>query len=444
MRGRGRWGVLALVGAACVACSTDVGFFVPPGRREGVERTAVVATIAQTFELLHSFTEADGSAPQATLVAMPNGFLYGIATGTSERDRGTVFRLSTSPNETAPTVEILFDFSSAAAFAPASLAVLPDGTLAGVTQAGGNSNGGMLFRLSAGGALVDWHHFAGGDGVNPRHVVADAEAVYGVTEVGGPQGGRGTLFSFAGDRLSVLHSFAAADGTNPVGLVQGRDGSLYGTTRAGGSNGRGTIFRFDRNSGLTVLHDFAGTDGATPAAGLTVAADGTLYGTTARGGSADSGVVFRFDDRYQVLHEFRGADGAAPAAAIAIASDGYLYGTTEFGGRGNSGTIFALAPGGDLISLYHFSGRDGAFPRGGLTEAGDGWLYGTTASGGEFGRGTVFRLPLPPSEAIASPVPSPTESPTDRSAVLLPSLASSGVADVGPFDPDRPELEELE
>jgi uncharacterized repeat protein (TIGR03803 family) len=74
-------------------------------------------------------------------------------------------------------------------------------------------------------------------------------------------------------KLASLHG---TDGANPeyVQLVQGVDGSLYGTTYRGGPGGAqpgagsGTIFKISLDGTLTTLHNFAGTDGVGPMAGL--------------------------------------------------------------------------------------------------------------------------------------------------------------------------------
>jgi uncharacterized repeat protein (TIGR03803 family) len=44
---------------------------------------------------------------------------------------------------------------------------------------------------------------------------------------------------------------------------------------------------------MTVLHSFAGPDGATPLAPLMRDSQGNLFGTTSLGGTSDAGVVFK-------------------------------------------------------------------------------------------------------------------------------------------------------
>ena len=76
-------------------------------------------------------------------------------------------------------------------------------------------------------------------------------------------------------------------------------GSLYGTTMDGGSPGKGTVFKLmPPASGTgpwmeTVLHNFTGSDGANPQAGVIFGPGGVLYGTTSAGGKSGNGTVFQ-------------------------------------------------------------------------------------------------------------------------------------------------------
>ena len=73
-----------------------------------------------------------------------------------------------------------------------------------------------------------------------------------------------------------------------AGVIQARDGRLYGTAFGEQINtffhSYGFVFRVAANGGTaTVLHEFAGTDSAFPAAELVEIDDGSLYGTTQGG-----------------------------------------------------------------------------------------------------------------------------------------------------------------
>ena len=151
-----------------------------------------------------------------------------------------------------------------------------------------------------------------------------------------------------GSGFTVLHEFDFTTGAYPFAmLMQGPDGTLYGTARDGGSTGYGTVFKLNPDgTAFTVLHDFDGTTGANPYAGLIQGADGALYGTATQGGSSGSGAVFKLNtdgSGFTVLLEFEASmTGANPSAGMIQGADGLLYGTAACGGNGGAGTVFRL------------------------------------------------------------------------------------------------------
>lgn len=196
---------------------------------------------------------------------------------------------------------------------------------------------------------------------------------------------------------SVLHSFAGQDGASPLtGLVRDKAGNMYGTTSAGGASGYGTVFRLNTNGKATVLHSFKGSaDGATPYASVVRDAAGNLYGTTYFGGSANLGTVFKVDTagKETVLHTFVGAnDGSLPLGGLFLDSKGNLYGTTQGGGAYYQGTVFKVNTAGKETVLHIFSGGDGAYPFATPILDKNGNIYGTTEGGGAWNVGTVFKL----------------------------------------------------
>ena len=126
-----------------------------------------------------------------------------------------------------------------------------------------------------------------------------------------------------GSGFGVLHSFSdAGDGADPeAALLEGSDGTLYGTTVLGGSHGDGTIFKLEKDgSSYRILHHFNDlADGIASYATLVEGRDGALYGTTAAGGSKSAGTIFKLDkdgSHYSLLHQFSGSDGARPQAGL--------------------------------------------------------------------------------------------------------------------------------
>jgi uncharacterized repeat protein (TIGR03803 family) len=196
--------------------------------------------------------------------------------------------------------------------------------------------------------------------------------------------------------LTTLHSFAGTDGSTPnAGLTIGSDGNYYGTTFGGGTNQLGTIFKITPAGALTAIHNFAGTDGSNPYGPLAFGNDGNFYGTTSSGGTASMGTVFQITPAgaLTTLHTFAGSDGSYPFAGLTLAGNGNFYGVTSSGGVNGDGTVFVITTAGTLTTLHNFGGVDGSSPDAALILGSDGNLYGTTANGGAHGYyGTVFQV----------------------------------------------------
>jgi len=183
-----------------------------------------------------------------------------------------------------------------------------DGNLYGITDVGGASGFGTIFKITPSGAFTILHSFDGIDGncnlqaCAPMVLGADGN-LYGTTLAGGSGGsdclppGCGTFFKITPEgALTTLYSFCSkancVDGVSPVGIVQATDGNFYGASNFGGTPGSyGTLFRITPEGVLTTLHTFDATDGSTPA-GLVQATNGSLYGTASFGGANGDGTVF--------------------------------------------------------------------------------------------------------------------------------------------------------
>ncbi len=285
-----------------------------------------------------------------------------------------------------------------------------NGTLYGTTGYGGAKTYGTVFAITASGKERTIHSFGGYDGVLPLAALINVNGtLYGTTNVGGDQGSCssgfcGTVFSVTtAGKETLLHSFAGGNGAEPQADLLNVKGTLYSTTLAGGTRNAGTVFAITAAGKAEVLHDFGGAgDGVWPRAGLT-AVDGTLYGTTASGGSAGCGsgcgTVFSITTagKERALYDFAGGgDGAGPTARL-VNVNGTLYGTTESGGNGGCGgggcgTVFTITRSGKETVIYRFGGsHDGANPWAGLINV-HGTLYGTTINGGTANLGTVFSI----------------------------------------------------
>jgi uncharacterized repeat protein (TIGR03803 family) len=99
---------------------------------------------------LHSFRGPDGIAPYGGLLQASDGNFYGTATFGGANDSGVIFKVAGSGELTA-----IYNFCSQpnctdGSFPHATLVQASDGRLYGTTSAGGDADGGTVFRLSAG------------------------------------------------------------------------------------------------------------------------------------------------------------------------------------------------------------------------------------------------------------------------------------------------------
>jgi uncharacterized repeat protein (TIGR03803 family) len=219
-------------------------------------------------------------------------------------------------------------------------------------------------------------------------VNAQPYKLYGLTANGGANG-LGVLYSILSNDSSyqLLYSFGAGtDGARPYGgLTIALGTKLFGTTRAGGSMGKGTIFSFDTITNVyTKLADFTGANGASPSGDLTYY-NGLLYGVTPLGGVNNGGTVFAYDPVAGVLSDvfnLTAATGTNPYGNV-TALNGKLYFINTLGGVANSGTIAAFDPvAGTCTDVCNFYGN--GYPHSGLVAL-DSVLYGTEIVRGEIG-----------------------------------------------------------
>jgi len=390
-----------------------------------------IATEAQTFTVLHTFTGGqDGGIPQAGLTLDRQGNLYGTTQGGGGHSYGAVFKLT--HKNSAWVFSPLYGFTAGndGHFPFYGVVFGPNGTLYGATAQGGDDNFGTVFNLkppatSCKSILCPWletvlYSFTGGsDGASPEagsNLIFDqAGNIYGTTYLGGVH--YGTVYQLAKSgnswTQSVLHTFAASgDGKFPLhNVVFDSDGNLYGTTESGGASSAdsGTVYQLvPSGSGWTenILVNFttSGAAGSQPTAGLIVDQSGNLYGATSTGGPGGGGTVFELSPSgggwtFNVLYKLSGHDcnpyNGGPYGNLLMDKSGALYGTTVCGGANSAGSVFKLTLSGGVwtyTSLHDFNGlSDGAKPFGDLVMDANGNLYGT-ASAGAGGFGTVWEI----------------------------------------------------
>jgi uncharacterized repeat protein (TIGR03803 family) len=310
-----------------------------------------------TETVLYDFCSAqdceDGEYPYAGLArpAEVKASIYGTTYGggSGYHPYGTVFELDSSGGEI-----VLYSFCSVqdcadGAYPYAGLTRDEAGNLYGTTEAGGSSNLGTVFKIDNSGTETVLHNFGGSDGGSPLYarLLMDTEGnLYGVTQAGG-YSNYGVVYKLSkGGTFTVLHSFAGGkkDGCYPYGVVlQDKAGDFYGTTYGCGASNLGTVFKITKGN-ERVLHSFAGFDGAHPYAGLSMDTKGHLYGDTYEGGASNYGTVYELSNTGVLtqLHSFSGSDGEYPYGGVIEDATGSFYGTTEVGGTHGYGTVWRI------------------------------------------------------------------------------------------------------
>lgn len=256
-----------------------------------------IATNGNNYTVLHEFTGSttDGSNPHSCVLLI-NDTLYGMTALGGEHDKGVLYQMNTDGSN----FQILHSFDGDMGEEPHGIPVMgSDGvTLYGLTRKGGSSDVGTVFAFNTStSSYTVLHSFKGGmnDGSLPFHgnLWLNEGTLYGLTAAGG-SADQGVIFSIkeSGNNFQLLHSFgtSAQDGAQPYGSLVLSNGYLYGTARLGGFWNNGIIFRIqpDGNNYRRLTSFEGAVNGATPIDNVTFSEDGrTLYGITQFGGVND-------------------------------------------------------------------------------------------------------------------------------------------------------------
>ncbi|MFO1468134.1 MAG: choice-of-anchor tandem repeat GloVer-containing protein [Steroidobacteraceae bacterium] len=351
------------------------------------------------FETIHAFRGSDGSYPQfASLVKGANDALYGVTALGGDSNNGVLFRITTDGD-----FKLLYSFTGGMDGSMATAIFRDDvGNLYGDTSFGGANGYGTVFRVTGRNkAPVETIHAF--DGVDGNQATSPPLFIdgnfYGVTGFGG-NNGYGAFYRMtpAGD-FTLLYSFSNSEGQTGAyyGLTSGSDGLLYGTTYGWVTDVFGAVFTLSTSGEFHSLYTFSGgLDGGRPTAPPLQGSDGQFYGVTLLGGEFGCGTVYRLGPSGipTTVHSFTGgADGCMPFSALTRSKNGRLYGTTQAGGSATIGTLFEIGENGTVTGLYSFTGGlDGAAPNTALTETKAGTFIGMTNGGGRYGRGVIFKF----------------------------------------------------
>ncbi len=309
--------------------------------RSGLYASAALAAAAicygahaASFTTLYQFSGGfDGGAPTGNLVRGPGGALYGVTETGGASGNGTVFRLDRPrPGGGAWTVTTLYSFAGGSdAATPNNLTVDASGNLFGTSSAGGGS------------AVC-----------TTNGVVTGCGTVFELSRAPGGGWSEQVIYAFQG----------TTDGQAPEGVSFDRSGNLFGFGFIGGTGvchfqgiafGCGTAFELSPVEGapwnFAVIYSFKNdTDSDGVFGPPLIDAQGRLYGETEGGGpgapaacapSTGCGEVFRLTKlhnsawRKEAIWTFDGLDGAEGANALTADWAGNIYGLTNQGGPPN-------------------------------------------------------------------------------------------------------------
>ncbi len=338
---------------------------------------------AATPTILVSFDYADGAYPISGLIIDADGDLFGTTESGGAFKSGTVFEVAKNANGYASTPATIVSFDIADGSTPqASLIADANGDLFGTTSGGGAYGDGTVFEIAkttSGYAntpvtLVTFDGYNGG--VPLGRLLANSNGdLFGTTLVGGASG-HGTVFEILNTASGydpapvTLISFGGVDGQYPYsGLITDANGDLFGTTRLGGTSGYGTVFEIANfssgYSGMpTTLVNFDNFDGAFPRGDLIADANGNLFGTTESGwGTYGAGTVFevaKTTNGYasapttEISLGNVGGVGSDPYSGLIADLNGNLFGTTFL----NNGTVYEVT-GSGFVPPKQFAGSPG-------------------------------------------------------------------------------------
>jgi uncharacterized repeat protein (TIGR03803 family) len=309
----------------------------------------------------------------------------------------------------AQTVTAIASFDGQVAGFPASPVQATDGNFYGVAV-GGVYGEGVIYRTTPRGKLSSLYsfctlpHCADGKDVTVGPILGSDGNLYGITDYGGSSD-TGIIYRVTlGGEFTVLYNFCAnntcPDGTAVNWLTEGSDGNFYGATSDNGKHNDGEVFRVSPSGEFKVLHTFCSlancADGGFADSPPIQGIDGNFYGVASGGGSRQGGVMYKLtpSGTYSVVRDFCNyseahCQGSAPLSIVQDAS-GNFFGVTSFAGAAGAGVLFEITSTGQYQALHSFDAVSG-YPLPGLTPGNDGKIYGKT-NGGVGNGGTIFNV----------------------------------------------------
>jgi len=361
------------------------------------DAAAATPTISQVFAFYcnSSFSSCPyGIEPTMAPIQLSNGNLYGVTwwAGTDNPNAGgTVWSLTTAG---AVSVVHTFQPNKEGKFPAGKNPVIgfaqgADHNLYGITESGGATNEGVMYKLLPAGKFQMLRSFCTGactDIQGPIILGADGN-FYGVVEGGGaifkltPQGA-----------YSLVYALNPTTDGRASSIMQGKDGNFYGTGVIGSAcEQRGTVFKLTPAGAFSFLATFGQLDLVRDT--LIQASDGNFYGAVASS-------IFRLtpSGTETIIYNLQDEDGYS-VVEVMQASDGNLWVLTSDGGPqpARPGEVFAITLAGSRVTGAAFTcATTGCSPTG-MIQGSDGNFYGIAGQGGavasgNYAEGTVFKI----------------------------------------------------
>lgn len=339
------------------------------------------------LSILHNFSSSDGNLDfsyKGMLISFGD-YLYGMTPKGGVYNFGTIYKVKSD----GTNFQKLFDFNGTNGQYPQD-GLITDGTyLYGTTKEGGNNDFGTVFKIKMDGTsflkLKDFDYFDN-NGTRPfGALLLEGIYLYGMTEEGGLSG-NGAIFKLKTDGTGYQRIFSCAS-TNisfPKGSLIFDGTFLYGMATRGGNNDKGAIFKIkpDGTSFQILLH-FDVANGQVPVSSLLLIND-NLYGMCS-GGTFETGLIFKIKTdgtNYLKLYEYNAS--SSPAYGGNLIYDGTsLYGLT-------SSKVFRIElDGSNFTHIHNFSSPSLFSPAGSMIYDGTNF-YGIANAGGANNQGGVF------------------------------------------------------
>lgn len=352
--------------------------------------------VGLAYQVIANFSSSNGTVPIGRPMDGQDGKLYGMCSNGGTNGEGILYSYDLVGGGGLVVEQQLAANNLGAGWG--GLTLLNSGLAVGMTKEGGegDSGGAFNYSLTTNTITVDVSFgFSLAGRPKGRLIEGTDGNLYGMTNTGGDSD-EGVIFRFNpnNDAFTSLFSLGgSAFGGFPEGALFELNGFLFGMCRIGGTSNGGTVFKYNLNNGVfTKLANLSATTGTEPIGSFVQAGNGLLYGVCSTGGASGHGTIIQVNpstNAVSKVHDFDNTNGAVPIGDLLVASNGLMYGTAQTGGLNNDGVLFSFQTNGTFTKLEDLDFPAGASPEGKLLEFNN-RLYGTTSSGGPSLSGVVY------------------------------------------------------